>query len=52
VYRNAIEYKGTWLAPGSRAHQLHTEKKFKELDQHMKEVDERDRQLLERSNNE
>ena len=47
MYRNAIQYKGTWLAPGSRAHQLHTDKKFKELDQLMKEVAERDRKLLE-----
>jgi hypothetical protein len=47
VYRNAIHYKGIWLAPDSRAHQLHTDKKFKELDELMKEVAERDRKLLE-----
>lgn len=38
MYRNAIKYKGLWLAPGSRAHQLHEEKKFEELDKHIKEV--------------
>lgn len=47
VYRNAIHYKGFWLAPGSLAHQLHTDKKFKELDQHIKAVEEKDRKLLE-----
>lgn len=47
VYRNAIHHKGFWLAPGSLAHQLHTDKKFKELDQLMKEVAERDRILTE-----
>lgn len=49
MYRNAVQYKGIWLAPNSQAFQLHTEKKFKELDQHMKEVDERDRKILEES---
>lgn len=49
MYRNAVQYKGIWLAPGSQAHQLHTEKKFKELDQLMKEVAERDRKILEES---
>lgn len=46
MYRNAVQYKGIWLAPGSRAFQLHQEKKFKELDIHMKEVDEREKRLL------
>lgn len=39
--RRAIEYKGVWLDPNSRAFQLHQEKKFKELDQHIKECDAR-----------
>lgn len=37
--RNAVEYRGVLLMPGSHARQLHDEKKFKELDQHMKELD-------------
>lgn len=27
MYRGAIFYKGTWLAPGSHAHQLYQDKK-------------------------
>ena len=46
MYRNAVRYKGIWLAPNSRAFQLYQEKKFKELDIHMKEVDEREKRLL------
>lgn len=47
MYRNAIQYRGTWLAPGSTAHQLHTDKKFKELDQHLKALDEKEKRLME-----
>lgn len=47
MYRNAIHYKGTWLAPGSQAFQLHQDKKFKELDQHLKALDEKERKLVE-----
>ena len=43
--KRAVLYKGVWLDPNSRAFQLHQEKKFKELDQHMKECDERARKL-------
>jgi len=39
MYRNAIKYKNTWLAPGSYAKQLHDEKKFEALDKHLKELD-------------
>ena len=46
MYLKAVLYKGIWLAPGSRAFQLHSEKKWKELDQHMKEVDEREKRFL------
>ena len=49
VYRGAVQYKGVWLAPGSHAFQLYQDKKFKELDQLMKEVAERDRKLTEGS---
>ena len=41
----AVLYKGVWLDPNSRAFQLYQDKKFKELDQHMKECDERARKL-------
>lgn len=46
MYPKAVQYKGIWLAPGSLAFQLHTDKKFKELDQHMKTVEEKDRRLV------
>ncbi len=38
MYRNAVFYKGVWLAPNSQAFQLHQDRKFNELDQLMKEV--------------
>jgi len=43
--RGAIIYQGIALMPGSRAHQLHTEKKWKELDAHMKELEQKKQQL-------
>ena len=46
MYRNAVQYKGVWLAPNSQAFQLYHDKKFKELDIHMKEVDEREKRLM------
>lgn len=33
-----VNYKGDVLAVGSQAHRLYEEKKFKELDLHMKEI--------------
>lgn len=48
VYRGAVEYKGVWLAPGSLAHQLYMDKKLKELDQHNKALDQKERELLEK----
>ena len=39
MYRDAVKYKDTWLAPGSHAKQLHDEKKFSDLDKHLKELD-------------
>jgi hypothetical protein len=47
MYLKAINYKGDWLAPGSTAYQLHQERKFKELDTHMKAVKEAARKLEE-----
>lgn len=43
VYRGAVQYKGTWLAPGSQAFQLYQDKKFKELEQLMKAVADKER---------
>ena len=43
--RGAILYKGVYLMPGSVAHKLHTEKKYKELEAHMKALDAKDKQL-------
>ena len=41
--KKAIWYRGSWLAPGSRAHALHSEGKLKELAEHMREVERRDK---------
>ena len=46
MIKGAIWYKDGWLAPGSRAHELHTEGKMKELAEHMKEVEERAKALI------
>jgi len=43
MYRNAIPYKDTWLAPGSDAFQMHQDRKFKELDEHLKRTAEEER---------
>lgn len=47
MYCGAVQYKGSWLAPGSLCHQLHTDKKFKELDQQIKALADKERKLLE-----
>lgn len=43
-----MEYKGVWLAPGSRALELLLGKKFKELDQHLKILAQQERDLIKR----
>lgn len=43
--RGAILFDGVWLMPGSLAHKLHTERKFKELVTHMKSLEETKRRL-------
>ena len=43
-----VEYKGVWLARNSRAYELWEKKDFKALDKHMKEVDQREKDLLAR----
>lgn len=39
MHTKAIKYRDNWLAPGSDAFLLHQERKFKELDQHLKQLD-------------
>lgn len=39
MYRNAVKYKDTWLAPGSEAMVLYQAKKWKELDKHLAALD-------------
>lgn len=49
MYKNAVEYRGVWLAPGSQAFELYHSKDPKarqQLDALMKEVDEREKRLL------
>lgn len=48
--KGAILFQGIYLMPGSVAHKLHTEKKYQELQQHMKELEEKKRKLEGRSN--
>lgn len=50
MYRNAIEYNGTWLAPGSEAFELYSELKTKpknqeKLDKLIKECDDRKKKM-------
>lgn len=44
--RRAIPYKGMWLFPGSDAFQLYTDGKFEKLEKHLKEVNQRYKELL------
>lgn len=39
MHIKAVKYRDTYLAPGSDAYLLHQERKFKELDQHLKQLD-------------
>lgn len=45
MYRDAVKYKDTWLAPGSEAMELFKAKKFAALDKHLKGLDEAYRKL-------
>ena len=54
MYRNAVEHKGIWLAPGSQAFELYHSKDPKarqQLDKLLKGVDERDRLLTQGKQN-
>lgn len=46
--QKAKPYKGVWLFPGSEAFRLYTEGQFEKLDKHLKEVNQRYKELLER----
>lgn len=45
MYLKAVKYKDDYLAPGSRAYELYHDKKFKELDVHLREVERNYRKL-------
>lgn len=47
MYLKAINYKGMWLAPGSHAYKLYEERRFSELQEHLKQVNEAARKLEE-----
>ncbi|ATN92902.1 DNA recombination-mediator protein A [Pseudomonas phage PPSC2] len=49
MYRDAVKYKGTWLAPGSQCLELYKAKKFSELDALIKELDAKWRKLTGRT---
>ena len=46
MYLKAIQYKGVWLAPGSTAYELYQDRKLKELDQHLKQLEANELALL------
>ena len=46
MYLKAVNYKGMWLAPGSRAFALYEERRFSELQEHLKQVNENEKKLL------
>lgn len=43
--RDAVIYQGIYLMPGSHAHHLWTTKQWTALNQHMKELAEKDKKL-------
>lgn len=45
---NMVEYKGVLLAKNSEAYAMWEKKDFKRLDQHMKELDQKAKDLLTR----
>lgn len=46
MYLKAVKYRDGCLAPGSRAYELFHEKKIKELDAHLREVEARYKKLI------
>lgn len=45
---NAVNYRGMWLAKNSDAYKLWELKEFKKLDAHLKEVEQRAKDLMQR----
>ena len=45
MYRNAVKYADTWLAPGSQAMELYQKKEFIELNKHLDYLDREWRKL-------
>ena len=45
---NAVLYKGVWLAKGSDARELHDKGDFQKLDKHMKALDQKEKDLIDR----
>lgn len=46
--KNAVLYKGVWLAKTSMAYALYDAKSFEALDKHLKQLDQNERELLKR----
>jgi len=44
----AVEYKNVWLAKNSTAYELWEKKDFAKLDKHMKELDNKEKELIRR----
>lgn len=42
----AVKYKDSWLDPNSQCYKLYQDKKFKELDNLLKELDAKEKALL------
>ena len=43
--RRAVQYKGSWLDPNSKAYQLFQDRKMRELDEHLAKTDRRAKAL-------
>lgn len=48
MYAKAVKYRDTWLAPGSDAMKMHEAGQFQALDQHLKQLEKKERALRER----
>jgi len=46
--KNAVEYKGIWLARNSESYEMWEKKDFAKLDKHMKELDVKEKELQKR----
>lgn len=46
--KNAVEYRGMWLAKNSAAYEMHEKKNFKDLDKHLKELETKNKELMQR----